>query len=118
MINPISALLYLLMKRSFEKDPKEIELFNKVENELDMADSVNFERARQRARVLFPIDLIEKDETAFLQSVDKISEFRDLLNLESEKSIVEKYNLTQKQFKIIKEKRFIRKAKKIKDKIV
>ena|SRR3989304_10306881 len=113
MINPITALIYLLFKKSLEKDPEEIKLLNEVENELDKVDSENFEKAKEQTRKIYPVELIEKDENVFLKSIDKISEYQELLNIESEKEIVEKYKLTPKQFKDIKEKRFIRKAKEI-----
>lgn len=113
MINPITALLYLLFKKSLEKTPEEIRLLNEVENELDKIDSENFEKAKEQTRKIYPVELIEKDDDAFLKSIDKISEYQELLNIESEKEIVEKYKLTAKEFKDIKEKRFIKKAKEI-----
>lgn len=113
MTDPITALTYLLFKTLLRNNPEDTNLLNEIESELDKTDSENFEKAKEQIRKIYPIELIEKDESAFLKSIDKICEYQGLLNIESEKEIVLKYKLTPKQFEDIKGRRFVRKAREI-----
>lgn len=114
MVNPISAIIYLLTKGILSDNSNELELFSKINKELDEIDSKNFYIARDKARENYPNISTEKKDDVFIEYTEKLSNIQFLLNEQSEKIIFEKYNLTPKQIKSFKEKRFLEKANNIK----
>lgn len=110
-MDPFYASIYMIIKGFFKKPELDLEFLKIINDELDKADKKNYEIARNQAKEVYPKDYIlfrdakDCDENS-MQYIERLSEYRSLLNEKSENIIFQKYKLTDKQIQEIKSNRF------------